>query len=143
MELVWRPCFSWIYKLWACKISITELRDRFFSRKICKVFQKIFKNISGRLLLELMLRACNLNKWKSRGRSSFMKIQGNIDILMISETKTNTIFPIVSLLLNGFSTPFRLDRDAFGSLIVICFRKQNIMTFSLFSSVFVKRIFFI
>ena len=38
------------------------------------------------------------------------QIPDNIDNLMISETKINASFQI--FLLNDYSTPFRLDRDA-------------------------------
>ena len=43
----------------------------------------------------------------------------NIDILMISETKIDASFPIGQFLLNGYSTPFRLDRNAHGKLLLV------------------------
>ena len=37
---------------------------------------------------------------------------------MISETKIDASFPIGQFLLNGYSTPFRLDRNAHGGVYV-------------------------
>ena len=38
---------------------------------------------------------------------------------MISETKTDGRFPIGKFLLNGYSNPFRLDRNAHGGGIML------------------------
>ena len=38
---------------------------------------------------------------------------------MISETKIDASFPIGHFLLNGYSTPFRLDRNAHGGGILL------------------------
>ena len=61
-----------------------------------------------------------LNVNSLRNKLEFLKeqIQHNIDILMISESKTDASFPIGQFLLNGYSTPFRLDRNAQGGGIL-------------------------
>ena len=41
-------------------------------------------------------------------------INNNLDILMISETKTDDTFPDSQFLTEGFSVPYRLDRTAKG-----------------------------
>ena len=38
---------------------------------------------------------------------------------MISETKIDASFPIDQILLNSYSTPFRLDRNAHGGGILL------------------------
>ena len=38
------------------------------------------------------------------------KIKGNVDIMMISETKLDNTFPNGQFLIDGFSEPIRLDR---------------------------------
>ena len=38
---------------------------------------------------------------------------------MISKTKTDASFPIGQFFLNGYSTPFRLDRNAYGRGILL------------------------
>ena len=75
------------------------------------------------------LRKKNLNKLiiphlnvnSLRNQLEFLKeqIQDTIDILMISETKIGASFPIGQFLLNGCSTPLRLDRNAHGGGILL------------------------
>ena len=42
------------------------------------------------------------------------QMKGNIDILMISETKIDNTFPHSQFLIDGLSRPCRLDRDLIG-----------------------------
>ena len=42
------------------------------------------------------------------------QIKDNIDVLLLSETKIYESFPIGNFLLDGFSTPNRLDRNSNG-----------------------------
>ena len=46
------------------------------------------------------------------------QIKGNIDLLMVSETKLDESFPPGQFLLGGYSVPFRFDRDGNGSGIL-------------------------
>ena len=43
-----------------------------------------------------------------------MQVKGKIDILMISKTKNDESFPNGNFIIEGFSTPYRLDRDSKG-----------------------------
>ena len=53
-----------------------------------------------------------------------MQVKGKIDdfFLMISETKIDEGFPKGNFLIEGFSTPFRLDRDSKGGGIMLYVR---------------------
>ena len=85
-------------------------------------------------LRSITLRKENLNKLiiaylninSLRNKLEFLKeqIQDNIDILMISETKIDASFPRRQFLLNGYNTPFRLDRNAHGGSILIFVRED-------------------
>ena len=68
----------------------------------------------------------HLNVSSLRNKLEFLKeqIQDNIDILMIPETKIDASFPIGRFLLNGYSTPFRLDRNAHGGGIPLYVRED-------------------
>ena len=46
-------------------------------------------------------------------------MQGNIDILMISETKLFENSPLCQFLLDGYSVPFRFDRNGDGGGILL------------------------
>ena len=52
------------------------------------------------------------------------QIKDNIDILMISETKIDDTFPHIQFFIEGFSTPYRLDRDANGGGIYLYVRED-------------------
>ena len=45
---------------------------------------------------------------------------------MISDTKIDVCFPIGQFLLNGYSTPFRLDHNAHGGGILLYIREDII-----------------
>ena len=42
------------------------------------------------------------------------QIKGNIDVLLVSETKIDDSFPIRNFLMDGFRTLYRLDRNSNG-----------------------------
>ena len=72
------------------------------------------------------LVAAHLDVNSLRNKLELLKeqIQDNIDILMISETKIDPSFPIGQFLLNGYRTPFRLDRNAHGGGILLYVRED-------------------
>ena len=39
------------------------------------------------------------------------QVKGNIDILLISETKIDDSFPVGQFIIDGFSSPYRLDHN--------------------------------
>ena len=55
------------------------------------------------------------NKFKSLSA----QVKGNIDVLMVSETKIDDTFPVGKFVIDGFSTPYRLDRDSNGGGIML------------------------
>ena len=50
--------------------------------------------------------------------------QGIFDILIINETKLDAFFPVNQFFINGFSTPYRLDRNQNGGGIIIYVRED-------------------
>ena len=46
-------------------------------------------------------------------------ISGNIDNFMMSESKLDETFPAAQFLLQGFSMPYRLDRNRNGDMFYI------------------------
>ena len=51
-------------------------------------------------------------------------VSNNLDILMISETKTDDAFPDSQFLIEGFSSPYRLDRTSKGGRILLYIRED-------------------
>ena len=52
------------------------------------------------------------------------QIKGNIDVLLVSETKIDDSFPIRNLFIDGFSTPYRLDRNSNGGGLMLFVRED-------------------
>ena len=75
-------------------------------------------------LNKLIIAQLNVNSLKNKLEFLKEQIQDNIDILMISETKIDASFPVGQFLLNGYSTPFRLDRNANGGGILLYIRED-------------------
>ena len=47
------------------------------------------------------------------------QIKGSIDVLLVSETKIDDSFPNGNFLLDGFSTPYKLDRNSNGGGVML------------------------
>ena len=58
-----------------------------------------------------------------------MKFDSNVDIFMISETKLDNSFPDGQFLVEGYSKPYRTDRNCHGSGIMLCKNRYSINTF--------------
>ena len=52
------------------------------------------------------------------------KIKGNVDVLMISETKINDSFPVGQFLIERFCTPYRVDRNSEGGGMLLFVRED-------------------
>ena len=50
------------------------------------------------------------------------QIKGNIDVLLVSETKIDDSFPNGNFLIDGFSTPYRLDQNSNGGGLMLFVR---------------------
>ena len=82
-------------------------------------------------LNKLIIAHLNVNPLTNKLELLKEKIQNNIDILMISETKKDNSFTIGQFLLNGYSTPFRLDRNAHGGRLLLYVREDILQNFYL------------
>ena len=47
------------------------------------------------------------------------QIKGSIDVLLVSETKIDDSFPNGNFLVDGFSTPYKLDRNSNGGGVML------------------------
>ena len=51
-------------------------------------------------------------------------LQGKVDILVLTETKLDKSFPTNQFLIEGFSKPFRLDRNRNGGGLLVYIRED-------------------
>ena len=49
-------------------------------------------------------------------------VRDNVDILVITETKIESSFPIAQFQIDGYTTPYRLDREEKGGGILLYVR---------------------
>ena len=68
----------------------------------------------------------NINSIRNKFELLKYQITGNTDILMISETKIDDTFPHSQFFIEGFSTPYRLDRDSNSGGILLYVREDII-----------------
>ena len=94
------------------------------------IYDEIVDHITNADLKSLRIRNLNkifvghLNINSIRNKFDFLahQVKGNIDILMISETKLDESFPPSQFFLDGYSGPSRFDRNGNGGGILLYIR---------------------
>ena len=71
-----------------------------------------------------MIAQLNSNSLRNKFDQRVSVIQGNVDILVITETKLDETFPISQFMIDGYSIPYRLDRDRDGGGILVFVRED-------------------
>ena len=80
------------------------------------------KSIRIRNLNKIVIVHLNVNSLRNKFDFLVTQVKGYIDILMIPETKLDESFPIGQFLIDGYSVPFRLDRNENGGGILLYVR---------------------
>ena len=80
------------------------------------------KTISSDKVNKLIFAHLDINSIRNKFEFLATQVKGKIDVLMISETKIDESFPKGNFLIEGFSTPYRLDRDSKGGGIMLYVR---------------------
>ena len=73
---------------------------------------------------KLIFAHININSMRNKFESLSTQVKGNIDVLMGSETKIDNTFPVGNFVIDGFSTPYRLDRDSNDGGIMLYVRED-------------------
>ena len=73
---------------------------------------------------KLIIAHLDINSLRNKFEFLISLMKGNIDILMISETKLDQSFPVNHFMINGFSAPFRLDRNDKVGVIILYIRED-------------------
>ena len=72
----------------------------------------------------LIIAQLNINSLRNKFDALKDIVMGNIDILVLTETKLDETFPNNQFLIDGFSTPFRFDRNGNGGGVMIYVRED-------------------
>ena len=73
---------------------------------------------------KLIFAHININFMRNKFESLSTQVKGNIDVLMVFETKIDDSFPVGNFVIDGFSTHYRLDRDSNGGGIMLYVRED-------------------
>ena len=71
---------------------------------------------------KLIIGQLNINSLRNKFDCLVQQIIGNVDILMVSETKLDNSFPVGQFLIDGYGPPIRLDRDIHGGGLMLFVR---------------------
>ena len=88
------------------------------------------KSIRGDNKHKLIVAHLNINSIRNKLDLLVEQFAGNIDVLMVSETKIDESFPVRNFLLPGFSVPYRSDRDSKGGGILLYIGEYSIKPFN-------------
>ena len=83
------------------------------------VSQKSLRVIRQGKLNRIIIAHLNMNSTWNNSDLLANQIIGNVDVLVISETKPDASFPIEQFKIPGFSTPFRRGRDQYGGELLV------------------------
>ena len=83
---------------------------------------KHLKNIRVSNVNRLIIGQLNINSIRNKFEAIKGIIKGNLDILVITESKLDDTFPISQFIIEGYWPPFRADRDRNGGGIIIYIR---------------------
>ena len=82
------------------------------------IFNELKRKNSDRVIIGHI----NINFIENKFEALVALVKNKVDIIMISGTKIDDSFPKNQFLMEGYSTPFRLDRNAHGGGIMIYIR---------------------
>ena len=89
-----------------------------------KHFGDYLSSLHKNNLNRLIFAHLNINSIRNKFDQLVNGIKGNIDILMISETKLDNSFPSMQFLIEGFGPFFRSDRNSYGGGILVYVRED-------------------
>ena len=72
------------------------------------------KSLRTSNLHRIIIAQININSIRNKFKALVNGVRGNVDILMISETKIDDSFPPTQFLIEGLTTLYSLDRNGSG-----------------------------
>ena len=75
--------------------------------------------IRKRNLNQVIIAHLNVNSYANKFDATKTIIKNNLDIIIFSETKLDDSYPTSQFIIDGYSKPFRLDRDSNGGGILL------------------------
>ena len=73
---------------------------------------------------KLIFAHLNINSIRNKFEELIIQVKGTVDVLMISETKIDDSVAILNFLIDGFSQPYRIDRNSSAGGIILYIRED-------------------
>ena len=73
----------------------------------------------------LLIGNLNINSISNKFDQLKLLVRGKVDILVITETKLDSTFPTSQFLIEGYSEPYRFDRNRNGGGVLIYVREDT------------------
>ena len=80
---------------------------------------RVLKYLRCNNLNKLVFAHLNINSVRNKFELLSRQVRGNVDVLMVSETKIDDSFPTGNFLIHDFSRSYRFDRDSKGGGIML------------------------
>ena len=74
------------------------------------------RDISRKNMNRIKVGQLNINPIRNKFDLLVPAVVRNLDILLITETKTDSSFPKAQFEIDGFTAPYRVDRDCHGKV---------------------------
>ena len=87
----------------------------------------VLKNLRVSYPNNIIIGHLNINSIRNKFEMLSLSVAQYVDILMLSETKLDSTFPSTQFLINGFSIPYRFDRNSKGGGILLYVRDKIIV----------------
>ena len=72
----------------------------------------------------LIIGNLNINSISNKFDQLKLFVQGKVDIMIITETKLDSTFPTSQFVIDGYSEPYRFDRNRNGGGVLIYIRED-------------------
>ena len=72
----------------------------------------------------LIIGNVNINSISNKFNQLKLFVQGKVDILIVTETKLDSTFPTSQFVIDGYSEPYRFDRNRNGGGVLIYIRED-------------------
>ena len=108
-----------------CKIhqesEESKSREVSYSSEDCS---SLLRDISRKNMNRIKIGQLNINSIRNKFDMLVPAVVRNLDILLITETKIDSSFPEGQFEIDGFTTPYRVDRDCHGGGILLYIRQD-------------------
>ena len=89
-----------------------------------KPFKEVLGSLSRSNLNRIILAHLNINSIPNKFNLLAEGVSGNVDIIMISETKIDETFPTRQFYIDGYTPPYRLDQNCNGGGLMVFVRED-------------------